>query len=179
MSLRGFRQKFTNDRKLHIGPNTPQDHVTIVPGNATFFQGFEWYLASDSMHYRRLKSQLERLKQLGVDQIWLPPGCKAGWQGSNGYDVYDAYDLGEFDQKDSRRTKFGDKQDLIDLSKFAHAIGVKLCWDAVLNHRSNADYTEKCLAVKVNPQGTCSNLGSLQINTNLGIQNISTNSEFS
>lgn len=154
MSLRAVREKFLDTKKPRGETRTLSRNTAPAADNVTFFQGFEWYLPSDGKHYRRLQGKLERLKQLGVDQVWLPPGCKAGWQGSNGYDVYDAYDLGEFDQKGSRRTKFGDKQDLLDLSNFARSIGVKLCWDAILNHRSSADYTEKCQAVKVNPQGT-------------------------
>lgn len=156
MSLRGFKEKLLTPRKPYEDPKGSGSDSVAVAENTTFLQGFEWYLPSDGRHYQRLKAKLESLKQLGVDQVWLPPGCKAGWQGSNGYDVYDAYDLGEFDQKGSRRTKFGDKQDLMDLAKFARSIDVKLCWDAILNHRSSADYTERCQAVTVDPQGTSS-----------------------
>lgn len=158
MSLRNIKEKFTNTQKPREEARTSSRQSVLVAENTTFFQGFEWYLPSDGKHYQRLMRKLEGLQQLGVDQVWLPPGCKAGWQGSNGYDVYDAYDLGEFDQKGSRRTKFGDKQDLMDLSSYARKIGVELCWDAILNHRSSADYTEKCQAVKVDAQGTCSSI---------------------
>jgi len=126
--------------------------------NTTLFQGFEWYLPSDGQHYRRLARSLKSLKLLGIDQVWLPPGCKAGWQGSNGYDVYDLYDLGEFDQKGARGTKHGDKQALTDLSRLAQSIGVKLCWDAILNHKCAADYTEQCQAVKVDKESMYSKL---------------------
>lgn len=154
MPLRSFKEKYLNVRSQRDETNTLPGGSAPAADNTTLFQGFEWYLPSDGLHYQRLKRELQKLKQLGVDQVWLPPGCKAGWQGSNGYDIYDAYDLGEFDQKGSRRTKFGDKRDLLDLAKFAQSIGVRLCWDAILNHRSAADYTEKCQAVKVNVQGT-------------------------
>lgn len=154
MPLRSFKEKILNVRRPRDETNTLQGGSALAADNTTLFQGFEWYLPSDGLHYQRLKRDLQKLKQLGVDQVWLPPGCKAGWQGSNGYDIYDAYDLGEFDQKGSQRTKFGDKQDLLELAKFAQSIGVKLCWDAILNHRSAADYTERCQAVKVNAQGT-------------------------
>ena len=130
-----------------------QDSPATSKDNTTLFQGFEWYLPSDGQHYQRLARSLESLKHLGVDQVWLPPGCKAGWQGSNGYDIYDLYDLGEFDQKGFRGTKFGDKQALTHLSNLAGSIGIKLCWDAVLNHKCAADYTEKCQAVKVDKEG--------------------------
>lgn len=156
MSFRGIKDKLLDSRKPHDKSRPVRRSADQSTENSTFFQGFEWYLPSDGKHYQRLKGRLESLQRLGVDRVWLPPGCKAGWQGSNGYDVYDAYDLGEFDQKGSQRTKFGDKQDLLDLSDYAHRVGVQLCWDAILNHRSAADYTEKCQAVKVDPQGMCS-----------------------
>lgn len=162
MPLHGLRKMVASFRTAQNQEITTQTNSMVLESsasladNTTMFQGFEWYLPSDGQHYQHLARCLESLKCLGVDQVWLPPGCKAGWQGSNGYDVYDAYDLGEFDQKGSRGTKFGDKQALIDLSKLAQSIGVKLCWDAILNHRCAADYTEKCQAVKVDKQGTCS-----------------------
>lgn len=158
MSLHGFKQVLAGLRTTHIEENfTPtqlksQKLSTSMTDNTTLFQGFEWYLPSDGQHYRRLARSLQSLKLLGVDQVWLPPGCKAGWQGSNGYDVYDLYDLGEFDQKGARGTKHGDKQALTDLSRLAQSIGVKLCWDAVLNHKCAADYTEQCQAVKVDKE---------------------------
>lgn len=160
MSLRGFKEAVASLRTTHNEESTTQTRVTSrnsssrLADNVTFFQGFEWYLPSDGQHYQRLARSLESLKRLGVDQVWLPPGCKAGWQGSNGYDVYDLYDLGEFDQKGARATKHGDRQALAELSRLAQSIGLKLCWDAVLNHKCAADYTERCEAVKVDKQGT-------------------------
>lgn len=151
--MRKFKEKVLNIRRQGEIINANSDAFGAQDMNKTFFQGFEWYLPSDGKHYCHLRNVLGDLKELGVDQIWLPPGCKAAWVGSNGYDVYDAYDLGEFDQKGSQRTKFGSKQDLIDLSLHAQNIGMKLCWDAILNHRCAADYTERCQAVKVDPEG--------------------------
>lgn len=155
--MHGLKKKFADLRTTPSEQDTRPIKLTVpdssTADNATFFQGFEWYLPSDGQHYQRLARCLESLTRLGVDQVWLPPGCKAGWQGSNGYDIYDLYDLGEFDQKGHRGTKFGDKKALADLSKLAQSNGVKLCWDAVLNHKCAADYTEKCQAVKVDQQG--------------------------
>ena len=159
MSFHGLKHAFANFRTMHnnvkdtdTGMNV-QDSSTTSTDNTTLFQGFEWYLPSDGQHYQRLAQSLQSLKGFGVDQVWLPPGCKAGWQGSNGYDIYDLYDLGEFQQKGARGTKHGDKQSLSDLSKYAQSIDIKLCWDAILNHKCAADYTEKCQAVKVDRKG--------------------------
>lgn len=71
----------------------------------------------------------------------------------NGYDIYDLYDLGEFDQKGSRPTKWGTKEELLGLLWLAQDLGVGVYWDAVLNHKAAADYTERFPAVRVDPEG--------------------------
>jgi alpha-amylase len=100
------------------------------------------------------------LKSIGIDNIWLPPGCKAqgGVQG-NGYDIYDLYDLGEFSQKGATSTKWGTKGDLLELSKKAQELGVGLHWDAVMNHKAGADRTEKCMAIEVDPDDRTKEVG--------------------
>lgn len=115
-------------------------------------QAFEWYVPADQKHWARLEFAVERLKAVGIDNLWLPPGCKASSPEGNGYDVYDLYDLGEFDQKGGKSTKWGSREDLDKLSKRAKEVGVGLYWDAVLNHKAAADHKEKCRAVEVDPQ---------------------------
>ena len=112
-------------------------------------EAFEWYSPADGQHWKRLKSILPSLKEAGVDKIWIPPACKAGFRGSNGYDIYDLYDLGEFDQKGSVATKWGTKDELIDLSLAANTNGIGIIFDAVLNHKAAADYTQQVKAVEV------------------------------
>ncbi len=92
---------------------------------------------------------MPKLKAIGISNIWLPPGCKGSNPKGVGYDIYDLYDLGEFDQKGSRGTKWGTKEELMELSKVAKEHGVGLYWDAVLNHKAGADRTEKCQVVEV------------------------------
>ncbi|WPH03573.1 glycoside hydrolase family 13 protein [Acrodontium crateriforme] len=117
--------------------------------NATILQAFEWNCPADGKHYKRLLKALPGLKACGVDNIWLPPGCKASSPEGNGYDIYDLYDLGEFDQKGGIRTKWGTKDELLALSKKAQELGLGLYWDAVLNHKAGADKKEKVNAVEV------------------------------
>jgi Alpha amylase, catalytic domain len=130
------------------GPNEP------CPENKTMFQAFEWNCPKDQKHWKRLTLALPFLKSIGIDSMWIPPGCKGGWHGSNGYDIYDLYDLGEFQQKDSKATKWGTKDDLVEMTEMAAKCGVGVYWDAVLNHKAAADFSEPCYAVKVDPQGT-------------------------
>ncbi|KAF2123450.1 glycoside hydrolase family 13 protein [Dothidotthia symphoricarpi CBS 119687] len=125
------------------------EEQTPTPENTTLFQGFEWNVPADNKHWKRLIAQVPKLKAIGIDNIWLPPGCKAASPEGNGYDIYDLYDLGEFDQKGQRTTKWGPKEDLLELAKIAKENGIGLYWDAVLNHKAGADNTEKCRVVEV------------------------------
>lgn len=120
--------------------------------NSLTFQAFEWHVPADRLHWRRLRRALPGLKAIGVDSLWIPPGCKGMDVNGNGYDIYDLYDLGEFDQKGATSTKWGSRGELDELVKDAHEIGIGVYWDAVLNHKAGADYPEKCQAVKVDPK---------------------------
>lgn len=129
------------------GPNEP------CPENLTMFQAFEWNCPKDQKHWTRLASEMPSLKSIGIDNMWIPPGCKGGWHGSNGYDIYDLYDLGEFKQKDSIGTKWGTKGELVEMIAAARRYGIGIYWDAVLNHKAAADFSEPCYAIKVDPKG--------------------------
>ncbi|KAJ5357181.1 CAZyme family GH13 [Penicillium brevicompactum] len=123
-----------------------------APDNSLIFQTFEWHVPADRSHWRRLRDALPGYKALGVDQIWIPPGCKGMDAHGNGYDIYDLYDLGEFDQKGAVPTKWGTKQELEDLVLQAEILEIRVIWDAVLNHKAGADYPEPFKAVKVDPK---------------------------
>ena len=120
-----------------------------TPENVTLFQAFEWNVPADQKHWQRLIGAIPKLKAIGIDNIWLPPGCKAASPEGNGYDIYDLYDLGEFDQKGTKATKWGSKEELLELCKLAKENGVGVYWDAVLNHKAGADRTERCRVVEV------------------------------
>ncbi|KAL2824102.1 glycoside hydrolase superfamily [Aspergillus cavernicola] len=123
-----------------------------VPDNSLMFQAFEWHVPDDQAHWRRLRRALPTLEAMGFDNIWIPPGCKAANPSGNGYDIYDLYDLGEFDQKGSQPTKWGTKEELQSLVSRAQDFGIGIYWDAVLNHKAGADYSERFSAVRVDPQ---------------------------
>lgn len=72
-----------------------------------------------------------------------------GGANDTGYGIYDLWDLGEFHQKGTVRTKYGDINDLLALSQKATDTGMKLYFDAVLNHKAGADRTEQCRAERV------------------------------
>lgn len=114
-------------------------------------QAYEWYVPDDHKHWQRLYNHLQQLKATGIDNIWIPPGCKASSPSGNGYDIYDLYDLGEFDQKGGRTTKWGTKEELLKMVQKAGEVGVGIYWDAVLNHKASADHEEKCRVQEVDP----------------------------
>ena len=87
-------------------------------------QGFEWYVPDDHKHWERLTKALPGLHATGIDNIWIPPACKASSPSGNGYDIYDLYDLGEFDCKGGVGTKWGDKKGLQELCNKANEVGV-------------------------------------------------------
>ena len=135
--------------KIHIVP----DDAPCLP-NQTIFQGFEWYLPATHQHWIHLTNSLPQLALLGITSLWIPPASKgAAGPNSNGYDVYDLYDLGEFNQHGARHTKYGTKEELVKLVDAANSHGIRILFDAVLNHRIGADHSEPCIAVKVDPHG--------------------------
>ena len=128
---------------------------TTPSPNHTLFQTFEWHTSSTAghSHYARLTRLLPALFELGITSLWLPPGCKANNPQGNGYDIYDLWDLGEFEQKGTRSTKWGSREELDALMKKAREKGVDVIWDAVINHKTGGDNTEETWAVEVDKEG--------------------------
>jgi alpha-amylase len=120
--------------------------------NKTLIQFFEWYCSSDGQHWINFKKEIGHLQALGITAAWLPPAYK-GTRGklSEGYDVYDIYDLGEFDQKETVRTKYGTKLEYMQAINAAREKGMQIYVDIVLNHMGGAEETEKIKVRKVDP----------------------------
>lgn len=79
-----------------------------------------------------------RLRDLGIDGVWIPPTIKNGSTNSNGYSPFDHYDLGYKYQKGSLRTRVGTKDELLRMIAVMHANGMDVIQDIVLNHIDNA-----------------------------------------
>ena len=118
--------------------------------NATMIQFFHWYTPGDSFLWNHAAEQAPYLKDLGITSAWLPPACKgAGGVTSTGYDVYDLFDLGEFEQKGTVPTKYGDHTQFLNACNVLKDHGVGVIVDVVLNHRGGADELETFQVVKV------------------------------
>ena len=121
--------------------------------NGTMLQFFHWYYPQDGSLWKKLKDDAQKLAASGITSVWLPPAYKASGGGmSVGYDVYDLYDLGEFNQKNSVRTKYGTRQEYIEAVEAAHKAGLEVYADIVVNHKAGADEKELVKAIKVNPE---------------------------
>lgn len=131
--------------------------------NGTLLQAFHWYLPADGAHWRTIGDRAQELAQAGFTALWLPPACKAFAGGQDvGYGIYDLFDLGEFDQKGSIRTKYGNKDEYISAVNAARAAGLQVYADVVFNHKMGGDAEEEFKATPFNPADRNHPLGDLQ-----------------
>lgn len=113
-------------------------------------QSFHWYSEGNGTLYNHIKDSSDWLQDLGISAVWFPPAYKAaGGSYSVGYDSYDLYDLGEFDQKGTVPTKYGTKEDYLNVCKTLQSKGISVIADIVLNHKAGGDEKEKFQVVKV------------------------------
>ncbi|WP_367366527.1 alpha-glucosidase [Leuconostoc pseudomesenteroides] len=86
---------------------------------------------------RGIIQRLDYIKQLGVDVIWLNPIYKSP-DIDGGYDISDYQDI---------NPTFGSMADFDELLSKAHAMGLKIIMDLVVNHSSfQHDWFQKSLA---------------------------------
>ena len=79
---------------------------------------------------RGIIEQLDYLKNLGVDILWLSPIYQSP-NDDNGYDISDYYSIME---------EFGTMQDFDEMLSGIHDRGMKLVMDLVVNHTSDEHY---------------------------------------
>ncbi|GFE70855.1 alpha-amylase [Chroococcus sp. FPU101] len=128
--------------------------------NGVMMQYFHWYIPDDGSLWNEANKNAKELADAGITALWLPPAYKGiGGKSDVGYGVYDYYDLGEFDQKNSVRTKYGTKEEYIAAIKSLQSHGIQVYADAVLNHKMGADSAEVVKATpypiddRINPKG--------------------------
>ena len=138
--------------------------------NGTMLQYFDWDSNGDGQHWNRVKNASQAWAAKGITAFWLPPAYKGGAGAADvGYGVYDLFDLGEFNQKGSVRTRWGTKAEYIGAIDAAHAAGIQVYADIVLNHKTSADLTEWTTGVRVDQNNRNTEYGgdvSLQVWTN-------------
>ena len=108
--------------------------------NGIIMQYFEWYLNCNGQLWNQIIKEVEKLSKIGITALWLPPAFKGiGGKDEVGYGVYDVYDLGEFDQKGTVKTKYGSKDEYIEMIEVLKQNGIESYADIVLNHKMGAD----------------------------------------
>jgi alpha-amylase len=110
--------------------------------NGVMLQAWYWDQPTrpDASWWSELSRRMPQLRRWGFTALWIPPPTKAAGGGySTGYDVYDLYDLGSKDQRGTVPTKWGTKEDLLKLVSIAHANGLDVYADIVVNHRAGGD----------------------------------------
>lgn len=104
------------------GPPSPADGGSDA--------GLPWW-------WDHLATQARDLARVGFSAIWLPPALKgASGTGSVGYDVYDDYDLGGKNQRGTRPTRYGTREQLARCVATMRACGLDVYVDLVENQRS-------------------------------------------
>lgn len=123
-------------------------------------QYFHWYTTDDGSWWRQLSQDAEKLADIGVSAVWLPPAnkCIEGNKDA-GYGSYDLYDLGEFNQKNTVRTKYGTAQEYIEAIKVAQRAGLHVYADIVFNHKLGGDAEEEFNATPYDPNNRNQCLG--------------------
>ncbi len=128
--------------------------------NGTMMQWFHWYIPADGTHWQKLKADAQELAAAGFTALWLPPAYKGiGGSFDVGYGVYDWFDLGEFNQRDTIRTKYGTKDEYVDAVQTCRQNGIQIYADVVFNHKMAADYEEEFEAIPYEPRDRTRPLG--------------------
>ncbi len=107
----------------------------FVDKSSILLQAFYWN--TENYWFKLLSSKCKNGEFSDFTHLWLPPVSKgASGVSSMGYDPYDYYDLGEFEQKGTRPTRFGAREDLDELIKSCKLANLKLIADIIPNHNS-------------------------------------------
>jgi maltose alpha-D-glucosyltransferase/alpha-amylase len=113
------------------------DHARTLPEDQTWFQRAVFYEVLVRSFYdsngdgqgdlRGLTEKLDYLAWLGVDCLWLPPFYDSPLR-DGGYDIRDFQKV---------LPEFGTVEDFVELLDAAHARGIRVVTDFVMNHTSD------------------------------------------
>lgn len=118
----------------------------------TLLQFFHWYYPDGGRLCSEVGEKAASLAEMGITDVWLPPAYKGAAGGySVGYDTYDLFDLGEFDQKGTVATKYGERPGLEQACAELKNNNIRVIHDVVFNHKMGADEKESVHVRRVNP----------------------------
>ena len=137
--------------------------------NPTLLQCFHWYYPEGGKLWPELAERADGYNDIGINMVWLPPAYKGASGGySVGYDSYDLFDLGEFDQKGSIPTKYGDKAQLLAAIDALKRNDIAVLLDVVVNHKMGADEKEAIRVQRVNAATTVRKLMKKSLSAKAG-----------
>ncbi|KAK7317519.1 hypothetical protein RJT34_01832 [Clitoria ternatea] len=102
----------------------PQVSSGTGTGYEILCQGFNWESHKSGRWYMELKEKAAELASFGFTVIWLPPPTES--VSPEGYMPKDLYNL---------NSRYGTIEELKDVVKAFHEVGIRVLGDAVLNHR--------------------------------------------
>ncbi|CAK8561509.1 unnamed protein product [Lathyrus sativus] len=127
-SVPTFSPETIVESEVALEAESPELPPKVTSGTGTGYeivcQGFNWESHKSGRWYVELKEKAAELSSLGFTVIWLPPPTDS--VSPEGYMPRDLYNL------DSR---YGTIDELKDVVKTFHKVGIKVLGDAVLNHR--------------------------------------------
>ncbi|XP_028792557.1 alpha-amylase 3, chloroplastic isoform X2 [Neltuma alba] len=124
--FRGSVPTFPEETIVESETLTPPPKICSGTGTGyeILCQGFNWESHKSGRWYTELKEKAAELASLGFTVIWLPPPTES--VSPEGYMPKDLYNL---------NSRYGSIDELKDLVKRFHEVGIKVLGDAVLNHR--------------------------------------------
>ena len=81
--------------------------------------------------------KIPEIAEAGYTSLWLPPPTKGMGSLSVGYDLFDPFDLGDKNQRGTIRTRYGTKDELLEMVRIAHRFGLRVYFDNIMNHRGS------------------------------------------
>src|SRR3990170_2944039 len=118
--------------------------------NDVMMQAFYWDLpvnetTKNGSWWDTLNNKAPELKTAGITGLWVPCPAKGNWGIADmGYGIYDHYDLGNYLQKGSTETRFGSRQELINMISTMHqSPKIDVYADVILNHVYSSDENEQ------------------------------------
>ena len=122
-----------------IGQTLPSCNYPGFTDEDVMLQGFYWDVVPQQNWYNVLTTQYVDFATAGFTMLWLPPPSKGNSGGfSAGYDPYDHYDVGDYPQKGTTKTRYGNRAELTNLTAKLIATNVTPLVDIVLNHMAGS-----------------------------------------
>jgi hypothetical protein len=93
--------------------------------------------------WAEIERRLPEVAAAGYGSLWLPPPTKGSDGVADvGFALFDRFDLGDRDQRGTVPTRYGTLAELQSMVRRAHALGLRVYFDNVMNHNSNPSRVE-------------------------------------